>query len=438
MSGSGFFAGGVWHSYIELPYLPLSPPPPSAGPAAAAGLGLCLIGAPVAQSAAGRAPAPGRRLAWSASLSGPPGNSAVGRALAELSAHGHDDGPKKGARAAVLAGLRNAGSATELGQLVTRISVSKYGSSQYRTAQRSYERVCLLRGEAPEPLTAMKVVALLTHYVADRGCQSSGLSPLLSRLAGWRLAHGRNWLGHNDLEFVRSQARTLQQLFPYVVTPAEAITWKELDQALAWLARSPGLWALQLRAMMLLAHDGMLRGSEFCDGHLIVKDLIFVDGSPADGRGGIDLQLFWRKMSRQRHDKRDCSTMIVRRSANELRDTVATVQRFIEAAGLGASPESPLFQERDRVSGAVVAPTGYAYKAFSATVRAVFGEAGVPSAELFTGRGLRAGGTTDLYREIQDFQLIGLLGGWKSPKAQALYLRAHRLSFSFLSELIGN
>ena len=130
--------------------------------------------------------------------------------------------------------------------------------------------------------------------------------------------------------------------------------------------------------------------------------------------------------------------MIVRRSANELRDTVATVQRFIEAAGLGASPESPLFQERDRVSGAVVAPTGYAYKAFSATVRAVFGEAGVPSAELFTGRGLRAGGTTDLYREIQDFQLIGLLGGWKSPKAQALYLRAHRLSFSFLSELIGN
>lgn len=106
----------------------------------------------------------------------------------------------------------------------------------------------------------------------------------------------------------------------------------------------------------------------------------------------------------------------------------------MDAAGLAAS--APLFQERDRVTGVVTNAAGFPYRAFSEAVRRLFLLAGVPNAEVYTGRGLRAGGHTDLYREVQDFELIGLLGGWKSSKAQALYLRAHKLNFSFLSEIL--
>lgn len=150
--------------------------------------------------------------------------------------------------------------------------------------------------------------------------------------------------------------------------------------------------------------------------------------------GGIDLALWWRKMCKQRYDERENGTMIVRRE-HVLRDTVDAVGRYIKAAGLEGQPDAPLFQQRD-LAGRVIDARGYPYRAFSAAVRETFSAAGVPNAEVYTGRGLRAGGHTDLYKEVQDFQLIGLLGGWKTAKSQALYLRAHRLSFSFLSEII--
>jgi hypothetical protein len=138
------------------------------------------------------------------------------------------------------------------------------------------------------------------------------------------------------------------------------------------------------------------------------------------------------RKNKQRLDPRADGTMIVRRSG-ELRDTFAAAQSYIHAAGLG--PSDVLFPDREP-SGAVKPVECMPYRKFAESVRAAFRAVGVPNADAYTGRGLRAGGHTDLYREVQDFELIGLLGGWKSARTQALYLRAHKLNFSFLSEII--
>ena len=338
-------------------------------------------------------------------------------------------------RDAIIAAAASAQSATELGQAVARANLDRLTSGKYLTALRDYARVCAERGEDDQPITAAKVVALLTDYVAVRGNQGTGMSQLLSRLTGACQGAGLQWLSPTDDAYVRRQMRMLAGLFPYVVQPAAAITYAELDVVVASLQSRPGLASAQLVAMMLLGHDAMLRGSEFCDGHLLVKDVEVVEEGEGAGRGGLELTLLFRKMSKVRQDARETGTKVVRKH-HPLRDTVKAVREYITAAGL--KPDDPLFQLRDPETNSVTNANGFPYPAFTLAVRAAFRAAGVPNADCYTGRGLRAGGHTDLYREVQDFELIGLLGGWKSARAQALYLRAQKINFSFLSDVIGD
>lgn len=154
--------------------------------------------------------------------------------------------------------------------------------------------------------------------------------------------------------------------------------------------------------------------------------------SAESGRGGIKLAVVWRKMSKHVWDKREDSTCIVARE-NTNRCPVAALDAYMAVAGL--PPSSPLFVARSPVSGAVTDATGISYAAFTKDVRAIFAKAGVKNAYSFTARGFRSGGHTDLYRESEDFELVGLLGGWRSVEAQRLYLRMKRLSFKHLSEV---
>lgn len=363
---------------------------------------------------------------------GPPANSSVGRALALAAERNHAPNTT---RDAIISAAASAQSATALGQAVARANLDRLTRGKYLTALRDYVRVCNERGECDQPITAAKVVALLADYVAVRGNQGPGMSQLLSRLTGACQGAGLQWLSPTDDAYVRGQMRTLASLFPYVVQPAAAITYAELDVVVASLQAQPGLASAQLVAMMLLAHDAMLRGSEFCDGHLLVKDVEVVEEGAGAGRGGLELSLYFRKMSKVRQDTRETGTKVVRKH-HQLRDTVKAVREYITAAGL--KPDDPLFQLRDPETNSVTNANGFPYPAFTLAVRAAFRAAGVPNADCYTGRGLRAGGHTDLYREVQDFELIGLLGGWKSARAQALYLRAQKINFSFLSDVIGD
>lgn len=425
MASRGYWIGATFYPYF------VRPPPAEAAATAPAAVRLEAQAdlALAARGARGRARPRSRSRSRPRAL-GPPAGTPVGDALIELAARGHTAPPE---RLAILAAVSRPNfSATELGQTVVQLGLSRLRIGKYLSAYRSYCRLCLEHAEEPEPVTVAKIVALITEYVAVSGCQSASMSSLLTRLAGYRRGHGLNWLTPDEIVFVNAQRNLLKRAFPYRVTPAEAITYEELDTAVKYLRERPSLFNSQLIAMMLLGHDGLLRGSEIL--HLLVRDLEFVEAGPSRGRGGISLALWARKMSKERIDPRADGTMIVRR-LGELRDTYAAAQSYISAAGLG--PDDALFPDRDPTTGKVTSAEGMPYRKFSEAVRSAFRAAGVPNADAYTGRGLRAGGHTDLYREVQDFELIGLLGGWKSARAQALYLRAHKLNFSFLSEIIG-
>ncbi len=358
----------------------------------------------------------------------PPDRSSTGVALASLVARGWADP----VRDRIFGAMDRGGSATDLGQMVQRLRAEHATSGVYATAWRDYESVCRARGEATLPLTAAKVLAMAVDYVARRGNQAKGVSALVTRLKAYALTTGVWSMSADDEERMRGDSRFLVGHFPYAVKPAAAITYEELDQALAWLARQPPTdWTRMMRAVMTVMHGGLLRGSETTDGHLLVRDAKRVHASDREGRGGYRLELAWRKKRKLAFDPRDAYTMIVKRD-NEARCPVQALDDYLAKARL--RPEEPLFVERARSGKATGG--GLSYDSLTRQIREVFQAAGVVNAYQFTGRGFRAGGHTDLYREVRDFNLIGLLGGWKDPKSQLLYLRLNCLSFAHLSELI--
>lgn len=187
-----------------------------------------------------------------------------------------------------------------------------------------------------------------------------------------------------------------------------------------------------MATMMTVMHGGLLRGSEATDGHLLSCDVVRVLASEENGRGGFVIKLLWRKMAKKNSDERTDRTCIVART-DPKRCPAAALDAYLDAAK--PAPMAPLFVGRARDSGRVTDATGVSYAAFTKYVKFVFQQAGVKNAYSFTGRGFRSGGHTDLYRESEDFELVGLLGGWKSLEAQRLYLRMKRLSFKHLSEV---
>ena len=301
------------------------------------------------------------------------------------------------------------------------------------TAWQDYMRVCTKRNEDYLPVTAAKLLALAADYVCVRGNQAAGVSSLLSRVKTYTLTTGLWHLSADEESRLRGDASHLRGLFPYEKKAAEPITYVEIDSALAWLVKQPRtLWTLQLAAMMTVMHGGLLRGSEATDGHLLVSDVTRVQASVESGRGGVKLDLVWRKMTKRVADTRTDNTCIVAREDTS-RCPVAALDAYMAAAGL--PPSSPLFVTRAPDSGIVTDASGISYASFTKDVRAVFAKAGVKNAYSFSARGFRSGGHTDLYRESEDFELVGLLGGWKSVEAQRLYLRMKRLSFKHLSEV---
>jgi hypothetical protein len=285
-------------------------------------------------------------------------------------------------------------------------------------------------------MTKLKVIGFCVNYVASLGNQAKGLSSLVTRLKGFARGEGTAWISEADELEVRRACRTLENLFPFVVRPALPITFEVIGPALEYLRGRPqhGLFELQLCAILLLAHSGLLRGSEFCDGHLLRRDVTFVAAGPLAGRGGMNVALWYRKMKKRSWDPREDGTMVVRKQGAAL-CAVSAVEAYIDAARPGL--EEPLFQERCHRTGHVVNPQGFGYDALTRAIRALFTAVRIPNAEKYTARGFRAGGHTDAYAETEDFHLVGLLGGWKSEEAQRRYARLQQLGFKHLSEVFS-
>ena len=379
----------------------------------------------------GRSQGAASRHAAAAGPLGPPARSSTGRALQAAEARGWTS-PM---RDRLLAAIGEATSASHLGQVIQQARSEVAVTGANLSAWRDYYRVCTLRGEAHLPVTAATLLALAADYVGTRGNQAKGVSGLLSRVKSYALTVGLWHLSPDDETRLRADARFFCGHFPYEVKAAEPITFVEIDLALAWLAKQPPtLWTLQMAAMMTIMHGGLLRGSEATDGHLLTCDVKRVDASNENGRGGYLIALLWRKMSKRNSDERTDSTCVVART-DPKRCPVAALDAYLAAAK--QAPSAPLFVARERSSGIVSDAKGVPYATLTKDVRFIFEKAGVKNAYSFTGRGFRAGGHTDLYRESEDFELVGLLGGWKSLEAQRLYLRMKRLSFKHLSEVFS-
>lgn len=400
----------LWSPRVAVPWAP--PPLP-----------------PVAAGQMRRTSGAAARLEAAASPFGPPAKSSTGRAMAEQAARGwRDEG-----REALLKAIGASMSATNLGQVIQQARAEVAVTGANLTAFKDYCRVCTKRGEAHLPITPALMLALAADYVGVRGNQSAGISALLTRVKSYALTTGLWHMSADDETRMRADARFLAGRFPYIVKAAEPITFVEIDMALAWLRKQPRtLWTLQMAAMMTVMHGGLLRGSEATDGHLLACDVVRVFASEESGRGGFFIKLLWRKMAKRNSDERMDSTCIVART-DPKRCPAAALDAYLDAAKL--APLAPLFVGRARDSGRVTDTTGVSYAAFTKDVKFVFQQAGVKNAYSFTGRGFRSGGHTDLYRESEDFELVGLLGGWKSLEAQRLYLRMKRLSFKHLSEV---
>ena len=388
--------------------------------------------APAQASGGAMRRAPGAAAAARRAADGPAlrPSSSTGRAVASQ----EDRGWFNPTRDLILAALKAPTSATHLGQVIQQERAIRSVSGPNRTAWNDYLRVCATRNEESLPITAATLLALAADYVGTRGNQAKGVSSLLSRVKSYAQSTGLWHVSHEDEDRLRKDASFLCAQFPYEVRAAEPITFVELDKALAWLAlQERTLWTLQMAAMMTVMHGGLLRGSEAAEGHLLVKDAVRVAASADEGRGGYKLLLAWRKMNKKVNDARVDNTCIVARTSPN-RCPVLALDSFLAAAGL--SPASPLFVTRDRASGAVTDASGISYDTLTKEVKYIFSQAGVKNAYSFTARGFRSGGHTDLYREAKDFELVGLLGGWRSVESQRLYLRMERLSFRHLSEVL--
>ena len=426
---TGFYIGATFYPYLVLPRIGQLPPKGQTCGAGSLSAPERALGEPARKRP--RAAEPTARASGV-----PPPNSSTGKALLLLKERGHKKGDKE--RDEIAKSLRSDASASELGEAAMAIEHRRLlESPQYATAWRSYAAFCVGRREEPEPPTAAKVLGWCTWYVAERGNQAAGLSGIVTNLKGHRRGTAAAWMPLADEERVRAACKTLEKLFPYTVTPALPITLEVITPVLAFLRgrRQHGLYEKQLCALILLAHGGFLRGIEMVEGRLLWEDIEYTEPSVLTGRGGMSVQLVRRKMEQKKHDPRSCGTMIVARADVDL-DPVAAMRAFSAEAKL--NPKDPVFQERDPATGAVTRAEGFRYSELTRTLRVIFDLAQIPNADLYTGRGFRAGGHSDAYRESGgDFQLVGMLGGWKSAKAQELYLRLHVLGFQHLSEVFG-
>jgi hypothetical protein len=344
-------------------------------------------------------------------------------------------------QSALRAAARGTRSPQDLLSEVRRMQVVKYTSGHYLSAQNNYVEACELKGDSSETYTLARLVTLCIVYVETWACKSTGLSDLLTRLRHFARAAGRDWITAAEQEDLRSIRMMIERQFPAHTVGAKALTWKELDPLLERLqdrARRGDVYAAQIGAMVLLAHDAMLRGNEYLGRSLLVEDVRVVEAGPESGLGGLVAVVFMTKTRKNEHDERDDTRLAVAHPECLRHCSRYWLKHYLSLANPGQ--KDVLFPRRS-VGGEVVLDkngmdTGFSYRQFTAVLRKELEAAGVPEAQSFVARSMRSGGHSDYAADGVELPVIGMIGGWKDVQSQARYMRLAKAGLKALSNRI--
>ena len=345
----------------------------------------------------------------------------------------------KSRNALIKLGLQ-ARSASEIAKGVRGLRAEQHLSGVFLSAQRTFGRACAFYHEAdPTIYTLERLISMCIWYVHPdmHACQSSGLSDLISRLKLYCLAMGREWVSAQQADELGSIRRMLEWQFPSVRRSAAALTWSDLDPLLGVLeakAAVGNVFAAQIGAMVVLAHECMFRGSEFLQKSLLTEDVRCVQPGSDSGHGGVIVVVWVPKTSKDEHDEVNNSRIAVSRPREPLHDAKRWLERYLTLAKPG--PKELIFPHRNE-SGIIVrkkgASVGFSYQEFTRLLREQLREAGVANADLFVARSMRAGGHTDYAAEGVDMPTIGIMGGWKDIRSQARYMRLMKAGLKAMS-----
>lgn len=332
--------------------------------------------------------------------------------------------------------VRGARSGAELLASLRAMNVAKYTTGVYRSAHNNYVRACLLFDTGLGQTYSLEgLTVLVCIYVETWKRQSSSLSDLITRLKRFARAADRPWISAEEEEELTSVRRMLERQFPSMVIGAKALTWAELDPLLELLqaeALSGNIFSAQVMAMVLMAHDCMMRGNEYLGRSLLREDVKLVQAGPHSGLGGLIVICFMTKTRKLEFDERDDLRLAVARPREPRRCARLAMQTYLSLADL--QEKDVLFPRRSE-DGTVVESVekGFSYDQFTAVLRKQLRRAKVPEAESFVARSMRAGGHTDFAAEGVDSSIIGMMGGWKDVKSQARYMRLAKAGLKALS-----
>jgi hypothetical protein len=253
----------------------------------------------------------------------------------KLAERGKTPGKQKRLRVAV----RSATSASDLLAQVRGFRNSDYLEGVYRSAHNSYARACALMGCSSLTYSMEGLVALACIYVEAWKYKSSGLSDLFTRLSKFAIAAERRWITADEQAELRSIRLMLERQFPCITVGAKALTWVELDPLLARLhlrVERGDVYAAQVVAMVLLAHECMMRGTEYLERALLVEDIRLVEAGPLSGNGGVIAITYLAKMRKSNHDERDDLRIAVARPMEPHHCARRAMGIYLQLAGLDA------------------------------------------------------------------------------------------------------
>lgn len=327
------------------------------------------------------------------------------------------------------AAIRAATSASELLVKVREFRKNDYLTGVYRSAHNSFARACAVIGCSSLTHSMEGLVALACVYVDAWKYKSSGLSDLFTRLGKFAVAAERTWITVDEQAELRSVRLMLERQFPSITVGAKALTWAELDLLLARLqplAEHGDIYAAQVVAMVLLAHECMMRGTEYLERALLVEDLRLVEAGPSSGNGGVIAETFLAKTRQSVHDERDDLRIAAARPEEPQHCALRAMKLYLKLAKRAAKDVAFPWRASSgetKVPKAGEQEAGFTYNQFTALLRKELALSGVENAEDFVARSMRAGGHTDYAAEGMDMRVIGMIGGWKTAEAQSRYMR---------------
>lgn len=374
-----------------------------------------------------------------------PGATGVRRGLAgrqrrqaEFEARVEERGKTPRRQAQIRATLRRATSASDLLEQVRAMRAQAHTEGVYRSAHNNFVAACAMLGCSSQTYSLEGLTGLALIYVDAWKNTSSGLSDLFSRLGMFAAAAGREWITVEEQAELRSIRLMIERQFPSTTVGAKALTWTDLDPLLARLrprAEMGDLYAAQIVAMLLVAHECMMRGNEYLERALLVEDVRIVPAGASSGNGGIVLATFLTKTRKDNYDERDDMRIAAARPKEPHHCPRLALERYLELAELGE--KDVLFPRRTESGAVKVAKgekeSGFTYSQFTAILRKELALSGVKDAETFVARSMRAGGHTDFAADGMDLRVIGMLGGWKDIKSQARYMRLAMAGLKALS-----